>query len=74
MFLPWVTVGEIILRLYEKGYIEKSFSKSDRRAYLISLTPKAKIAVTEIEGMANEVTEKAIKGLSGDDLHCYINV
>ena len=62
------TVGEIILRLYEKDYIEKSFSKNDRRAYLISLTPKAKNAVKDIERMVSEVTEKAIKGLSGDDI------
>jgi DNA-binding MarR family transcriptional regulator len=62
------TVGEIILRLYEKDCIEKSFSKNDRRACLISLTPKAKNAVKDIEGMVSEVTEKAIKGLTEDDV------
>lgn len=62
------TIGEVIQRLYEKDYIEKSFSKNDRRAYLISLTPKAKNAVKDIERMVNEVTEKAIKGFTEDDI------
>lgn len=62
------TAGEIILRLYEKDYIEKSFDKNDRRAYLISLTPKAKNIIKDIERMANEVTESALKGLSEDDI------
>jgi DNA-binding MarR family transcriptional regulator len=62
------TVGEIILRLYEKNYIEKSFDKNDRRSYLISLTPKAKNVIKDIEKMVNEVTEKALKGLTGDDM------
>ena len=70
------TVGEIILRLYEKNYIEKSFCKADRRAYVINLTPKANEAVKDIEGMVIEVTEKAVQGLTGDDiqlLYKYLN-
>ena len=62
------TAGDIIQRLYEKDYIEKSLSKNDRRAYVISLTTKAKNVVKEIEKMADEVTKKALAGLTGDDI------
>ncbi len=62
------TVGEIILRLYEKDYIEKLFDENDKRAYLISLTPKAKNVIKDIERMVNEVNEKALDGLTGEDV------
>ena len=61
------TIGEIILRLHEKKYIEKTLGENDRRAYEIRLTPKAKDAVKDIELMANEVTEMALKGFAEDD-------
>lgn len=61
------TVGDIILRLNEKDYIEKSLSENDRRTYLIRLTPKAKSVVKDIESMANEVTKKALEGFNEED-------
>lgn len=62
------TVGEIIQRLYEKDYIEKSFYENDRRVYLISLTPKAKNIIKDIERMVNDVNKTALKGFTGDDI------
>jgi len=33
------TAGDVILRLSEKNYIEKSVSKNDKRMYIIYLSP-----------------------------------
>jgi DNA-binding MarR family transcriptional regulator len=70
------TTGEIILRLHEKNLIEKTLGENDRRAYVISLTTKAKDAVKDIEFMANHVTDMAVKGFSEEDkklLYQYLN-
>ena len=70
------TVGEVILRLSEKGYIEKSFHDHDRRVHLIRLTAKAKEAVKNIEKMVPDITEKALQGFSEEDrelLHKFLN-
>ncbi len=58
------TAGDVIQRLCEKGYIEKSLDKYDRRVYVVSLTPKAKNVIVDIEGMVSVVTKKALEGLT----------
>jgi Transcriptional regulators len=70
------TVGEVILKLQEKDYIEKSFGKNDRRVYLISLTPKAKSIIKDIEEMVNNVTKTALNNFSGNEkqtLYKFLN-
>lgn len=62
------TAGDIILRLCEKNYIEKSINKNDKRMYVVSLTPKAKNLITDMERMANDVTKKALEGLGDNDV------
>lgn len=61
------TVGDIIQRLYEKGYIEKTSDKNDRRVYVVCITQKAKNIIEDIERMAADVTKKALEGLSEND-------
>jgi len=62
------TAGDIILRLSEKGYVEKSLDKYDKRMYVVSLTPKAKILINDMEKSAIDVTNKAIDGLDYNDI------
>jgi DNA-binding MarR family transcriptional regulator len=62
------TAGEVIFRLCEKKYLEKKQDTRDRRAYVVTLTPKAKDMVKDIEKMADEVTEKALKDLNNEDM------
>jgi DNA-binding MarR family transcriptional regulator len=62
------TVGDVVLRLGEKNYIEKVFDKNDRRAYVVSLTSTAKKMINDIETMANDVTRKALEGLNEADI------
>jgi len=62
------TAGDIILRLYEKNYVEKSIDKNDKRMYVVSLTPKAKNLINDMEKKAIEVTNKALEGLDYNDI------
>ena len=62
------TAGDIILRLYEKTYVEKSIDKNDKRMYVVSLTPKAKNLINDMEKKAIEVTNKALEGLDYNDI------
>jgi DNA-binding MarR family transcriptional regulator len=64
------TVGDIILRLCEKNYIEKSINKIDKRMYVVNLTPKAQTLIADMERMANDVSKKALAGL--DDNYIQI--
>lgn len=61
------TVGEVILRLCDKGYIVKTFDKNDRRAFVVSLTPEAKKIISRMEEMAGKVTETALQGVHEDE-------
>jgi len=62
------TAGDIILRLCEKGYVDKSLDKSDKRMYVVSLTSKAKILINAMEKKAIDVTNKALDGLDDNDI------
>lgn len=62
------TVGDVILRLCEKNYIEKSINKFDKRMYVVRLTPKAKNVIEDIEIMANDLSSKALAGLNEQDI------
>ena len=62
------TVGDVILRLIEKDYIEKSVNVKDRRGYSVSLTPKAKELIKDMERMASDVTLKALYGMEDTDI------
>lgn len=58
------TIGSVIQKLEEKNYLERRPSKSDRRAYVVTLTPKAKEIAEEIEKVSTEIEKKALAGLS----------
>lgn len=62
------TAGDVILRLCEKNYIEKSVNKVDKRMYVVRLTPKAKSVIADMETMANDVCKKALEGLDDNDI------
>lgn len=62
------TAGDVILRLCEKNYIEKSINKVDKRMYVVRLTPKAKNVIADMERMADDVCKKALKGLDDNDI------
>ncbi len=62
------TAGEVILRLSEKDYLKKSVNERDKRSYSVSLTPKAKELIKDMERMASDVTMKALYGMEDTDI------
>ena len=62
------TAGDIILRLCEKEYVKKLLDENDKRMYVVSLTPKAKTLINDMEKKAIAVTNKALDGLDNNDI------
>lgn len=66
------TIGSVIMKLHEKKFLKKTLSDSDRRAYVVSLTPKARKIADEIDRISEDVAKKALGGLSKDEIqHLY---
>ncbi len=63
------TIGEIINKLEKKGYIIKSKSPTDKRAFNVHLTEKAFNILPDIEIIATMVNEVALKGLQENEIY-----
>lgn len=68
------TIGLVIQKLQEKGYLEKKLSDNDRRAYVVSLTPKAREIAGEIEKVSIDIEKKAMEGLSQEEIQIFFKV
>lgn len=68
------TAGTVILKLYEKKYIDKVIDKNDKRSYVISLTQEAKNVVKEIELIAEHITKEALIEVSDDNIKVLYDV
>lgn len=68
------TTGAVILNLCEKDYVYKTIDKNDRRAYIISLTQKAKDTVKQIELITDSITKEALEGVSEDKVKVLYDV
>jgi len=58
------SIGSVIQKLIDKGYLKKELSDYDKRAYVVSLTPQALEIAEEIEKISIGIEEKALRGLS----------
>lgn len=58
-----ITCCRMIDRLEESGFVERRRDPSDRRAWKIYLTDKARPALTELKTIATEMIEDALDGL-----------
>jgi DNA-binding MarR family transcriptional regulator len=59
-----ITACRMIDRLEEAGLVERRRDPSDRRAWLIYLTEKARPVLEDLHGVASEMIEGALQGLS----------
>lgn len=62
------TTGAIIEKLTAKGYLDRKQDLTDRRAYAVSLTSQALAIAEEIEQISEEVEQKALHGLSEEEI------
>jgi DNA-binding MarR family transcriptional regulator len=70
------TLGTVIYRLIEKGYIIKNLDLIDRRSYVVSLSEKAQLIIQDMENMVEKVTHEALEGLGETEvekLYCFLN-
>lgn len=61
------TCGAIIDKLISKKLIRKELSNNDRRSYIVSISAHALAIVDEVAFLAEDVNQKALKGLSASD-------
>jgi DNA-binding MarR family transcriptional regulator len=63
-----ITLCRIVDRLEEAGLIERKPDPSDRRAWLLELTPKAGPLVTRLRALARDYAGEAMDGIDEAEL------
>jgi DNA-binding MarR family transcriptional regulator len=61
------TVGRLLDRLEDRGFIRREKDPDDRRIYRIFIADTAHPVLTELEQVADEVRSQALSGISKDD-------
>ncbi|MEG1256295.1 MarR family transcriptional regulator [Clostridium sp.] len=70
-----ITVGTLttaITKLVKKGYVERTRGEEDRRAVMIALTRRGKLAYRVHEKFHQEMINETINGLSEEEEHVLI--
>jgi len=67
MELGNATVGRLIDRLNERGFVIRENDPDDRRSYLLDLTPLAKTTIKALSDVPEALREDAMTGLSDRD-------
>jgi MarR family transcriptional regulator for hemolysin len=69
-----IPVGRVIDRLEKTGFVERRADPADRRRWRLYLTPKAHAVVGEMEVIAGELRDDALRGIGRDDLDTLLSV
>lgn len=69
-----IPVGRVIDRLEKTGFIERRADPADRRRWRLYLTAKAYAVVGEMEVIADELRDDALRGIERDDLGALMRV
>jgi DNA-binding MarR family transcriptional regulator len=62
-----ITVGRLIDRMEEAGWVERRPDAADRRAHRLYITERARPMMARIETVADELLNEAFVGLSSDE-------
>ncbi len=62
-----ISVSRLIDRMEDGGWIERRADLSDRRVRMIFPTPKARQAFAKVKGLAGEVYEQALAGMTVEE-------
>ena len=63
-----ITLSRIIDRLEEAGLVERAADPTDRRAWQLHVTAKAKPVVAKLMAIADEMTAEAFAGIDRKDI------
>ena len=69
-----IPVGRVIDRLEKTGFVERRADPADRRRWRLYLTPKAHAIVGEMEVIADELRDDALRGIERNDLDMLMSV
>ena len=68
-----ITLGRIIDKLQMRGLIERHPDPSDRRAWLLHLTPAARPKLTQLRGLGDVTRGEALAGVSEADTESLLS-
>lgn len=68
MELGDATVGRLVDRIEERGFLERHPNPDDRRAYGLHLTPDAKALIVELDHIAQELRADTLVGLDSAEI------
>lgn len=68
------TIGGVINRLVRKGYVERSVSKSDRRARELSLTEKGARILKEVTPLVSGLQDDILCGLKPHERELFLGL
>ena len=63
-----VTLGGLIDRLEESGYVERRADSRDRRARRIYMTPRGTALIKKVQGMSEALNAQILEGISDKDV------
>ncbi len=69
-----IPVGRVIDRLEKADYVERRADPADRRRWCLYLTTKAHAVVAEMEVIASELRNDALRGIRRDDFETLLRV
>jgi DNA-binding MarR family transcriptional regulator len=69
-----IPVGRVIDRLEKTGFVERRADPADRRRWRLYLTPKAYAVVDEMDVIAGELRDDALRGIERNDLDTLLGV
>ena len=68
------TIGGVIDRLLQKGWIRRSVSERDRRARVLELTAKGKRLMTELLPLVAELQAEVLEPLSDEEKTAFMTL
>lgn len=72
------TVGRLVDRLVERGFVVREGDPDDRRSYLLSLTPLAAQTIQDVSDVPAALQRDALRGLSKTETaslsHCLVQM
>jgi len=74
LYLDKPTMSGIVNRLYEKGMIRKEVHPSDKRAFVLFLSSKAKKLIPKLEMVSNQVIDESLITFSAEERDMFLRL
>ncbi|MDI6026343.1 MarR family transcriptional regulator [Corticibacterium sp. UT-5YL-CI-8] len=68
-----ISVSRLVDRMAEGGWVERRADDNDRRVRMVFPTERSRGVFTKVKGMAHQIFDEALTGLSSDQRHAFVN-